>query len=214
MTKSLLLLLILSSFAFGQNTSEIIYFKDKYRVKKASKGRYMLAIEAINDSITRRTFSNTKTGQKIWKETYLGEQPYGTWERYDNDGKVIGKTDYNFKLKYGKYATPEMLAELDELPLVITPSEKNKNTIQTHIRKAYRYPEKAQQENIQGKVVVMFTISEKGKVGDVRILEGIHVLLDTEAFRIARTLPSLEPVTKNGEIIRAKCKVPITFLLQ
>ena len=173
----------------------------------------MLTTAKVNDSVTKRTFSNTKTGQKIWTKSYLGKQPFGTWERYDKFGNLTSKTDYNFILEYGKYATAERLAELEEKPIEITPSKNNQEIIQKHIRKTFRYPEQAQSETIQGRVVTMFTINKKGEVGNVRILEGAHILLDTEAYRIARTLPNLEPVMHDGKIIDAKCKIPITFRL-
>lgn len=213
MLRIFLFIFLVPSLAIGQNNPEVIYYKDRYATKKVKSGRYMLTTTNVNDSITTRIFTNTKNGQKIWTESYLGKQPYGTWERYDKFGNLISQTDYNFILEYGKYATPEMLAELEEKPIEITPSKNNQEIIQNHIKKTFRYPQLAQMKDVQGRVVVMFWINKMGEVGNVRILEGSHILLDTEAYRIAKSLPDLEPVLNDGEKIDAQCRIPITFHL-
>lgn len=77
------------------------------------------------------------------------------------------------------------------------------------------YPEEAKKNNIQGRVVVGFTVEKDGSVSDVNILKGVEPSIDAEAVRVVGNLPKFEkPGIKNGVQVRVKYMVPITFALR
>lgn len=209
MKQIFLTIFLISNIAAAQTVSNTTYYKDKYARVKSDKGAYALEVTKINDSVVTQTFFKVKKRQKIWTKSYLGEQPYGKWNRYDRKGNVESTLNYNFKVKYGEFI-PERAQLLEDLGITVT-SDINKEKIQKHIRDKFRYPEVAQEENIQGKVIVQFTISKDGKVGNLRIIEGVHPSLDTECFRIMNSLKELEPYTKDGEKVMVYRTIPITF---
>ena len=51
------------------------------------------------------------------------------------------------------------------------------------------YPEEAKKAGIEGRVTTQFTITDEGKLVDVRILRGVHPLLDQEAIRVIESAP-------------------------
>lgn len=205
----LTLSLLLSYLFYGQETTEVTYYKDKYGKTKVENGAYMLEIKKVGDSLSTHTFSKTNNGQIIWTESYLGEQPYGNWVRYDKRGNVENTLDYNFVIQYGELI-PEKAFLLKDLRVDMRTDE-NTQTIQRHIREKFRYPELAMEMGKQGKVTVQFTIDESGKVGNLRILEGIHISLDTECFRIMNSLKELKPYEKDGKKVMVYYTLPITF---
>ena len=77
----------------------------------------------------------------------------------------------------------------------------------------FRYPERAQRKKIQGKVVVQFTINEKGRVSDVKALSGDPVL-QTEAKRIIRNSDKWIPATENGKPVLSVKQQAISFKLE
>ena len=87
------------------------------------------------------------------------------------------------------------------------------NKIRKHIGKNFRYPEKAQEKGIQGRVNVMFTIQEDGNVGNVR-MRGPNKLLEDEVARIISLLPQMTAGENKGEKVRVTYTLPITFKLQ
>lgn len=77
-----------------------------------------------------------------------------------------------------------------------------------------RYPATAQENNIQGRVVVQFTVSKTGKPYNFKIVRGKSPDLDKEALRVVQTLPDFIPGTIQGVPVDVTYSVPITFRLQ
>ena len=76
------------------------------------------------------------------------------------------------------------------------------------------YPEKAKDNNIQGRVFVQFVVTSKGNIGTVKILRGVDPLLDAEAIRVVKSLPKFEPgKQKDGVAVPVWFHAPITFSL-
>lgn len=69
-----------------------------------------------------------------------------------------------------------------------------------------RYPQYAQENGIQGRVLVDFVIDEKGEVHDVKVSRGVHQSLDDEALRVVTASPKWRPGRHRGK----RCKVALT----
>jgi protein TonB len=83
-----------------------------------------------------------------------------------------------------------------------------------HIAKNFRYPVKAREKNIQGRVNVFFTINEIGNVSNIRTTapKGCE-LLELEAIRIIKLLPKFEPGIQKGQPVSVSYVQPINFKL-
>lgn len=76
-----------------------------------------------------------------------------------------------------------------------------------------RYPEAAQQNDIQGRVVVRFVVEKDGSIGQVTIVKGINKDLDSEAIRVVKNMPKWHPGKNNGIPVRSYFNLPVTFRL-
>jgi len=85
--------------------------------------------------------------------------------------------------------------------------------MQKHVRKHFRYPEIAQEMDIQGRVNVMFKIQKDGSIGGVR-MRGPDKSLEKEAARIISKLPKMTPGKQRGRAVVVPFSLPITFKLQ
>ena len=74
-------------------------------------------------------------------------------------------------------------------------------------------PEYARENNIQGTVLVKFTVTAEGNVADVRVLEGVERSLDNEAVRVVSSSPKWSPARQNGRNVKISYKIPVTFRL-
>lgn len=77
-----------------------------------------------------------------------------------------------------------------------------------------RYPEQAAQNDIQGRVTVMFVVEKDGSIGEVKVARGKDPDLDKEAVRVVKTLPKFVPGKMNGQSVRVWFTLPITFKLK
>ena len=77
-----------------------------------------------------------------------------------------------------------------------------------------KYPEQAQKEGIQGRVIVQFIVNENGQVGDVTLARGVDASLDAEAIRVVKEMPKWTPGKMNGEDVAVKYTIPVNFALQ
>ena len=77
-----------------------------------------------------------------------------------------------------------------------------------------RYPEEAHKNNIQGRVIVTFVVEKDGSISEAHVAKSVDPLLDAEALRVVNSMPNWLPGRQNGEPVRVKYTVPITFKLQ
>ncbi len=78
-----------------------------------------------------------------------------------------------------------------------------------------KYPIIAMEKKIQGTVYTQFYVEADGKLTDLRIMRNANYYLDIEALRVIRALPTnWTPATLEGEIVRYKYILPISFRLE
>lgn len=77
-----------------------------------------------------------------------------------------------------------------------------------------RYPEAAQQNDIQGRVVVKFVVEKDGSIGAATIVKGVDKDLDREALRVVKKMPKWQPGKNNGVSVRSYFNLPVTFKLR
>ena len=76
-----------------------------------------------------------------------------------------------------------------------------------------QYPYKAQQQGMQGKVLVSFVVDKDGSVTEVTVVKPVHKLFNDEAVRLIRKMPKWEPGMKDGSPIRCRYLLPVNFSL-
>jgi periplasmic protein TonB len=77
-----------------------------------------------------------------------------------------------------------------------------------------KYPADAQNNNIQGKVILRFVVKSDGSVDRIEVIRGIDPLLDSEAVRVVKTLPRFKPGKQGGVAVPVWFMLPVTFRLE
>ena len=73
------------------------------------------------------------------------------------------------------------------------------------------YPKELQKSCVEGRTVVAFTVEKDGSVSDVKTAVSVHPYLDDEAERVVRSMPRWIPGKNNGEPVRVRLTIPISF---
>ncbi len=78
-----------------------------------------------------------------------------------------------------------------------------------------QYPAIAQEEGIQGRVVIQFVVEKDGSVGLVKVAREKHPALDAEAVRVIKSIDTkFIPAKQNGTVVRSWYTLPINFKLK
>ena len=75
-----------------------------------------------------------------------------------------------------------------------------------------KYPRKARQLEVEGKVYIEFVVNKKGEPTDFKVMKGIGSGCDEEAMRVI-ALSKWEPGKQRGKPVRVKMVMPIAFKL-
>jgi len=76
-----------------------------------------------------------------------------------------------------------------------------------------KYPQRAQNSGIQGKVFLSFIIERDGSLGDIRVDRKLGYGLDEEAVRLLKNSPKWIPGVQRDRVVRVKYNIVVPFEL-
>ncbi|MGB1308495.1 MAG: energy transducer TonB [Oceanihabitans sp.] len=86
------------------------------------------------------------------------------------------------------------------------------NKVLAHVKNTFKYPARAQELGVEGKVYVMFVVNNKGVISNIRT-RGPDKALEKEASRIISALPIMVPGKQRNKPVSVPYAIPITFKL-
>ena len=150
--------------------------------------------------------------------TYENDLPDGSWWYYNNDGVAIRKKDYNKGLfvkdsvivPVPKDSVPKAEADPGEVESIFKGGQKGWIKF---MNSNFKYPERAQNSNVEGMVWLEFIVDEKGNIQHPEINKSAEYSLDEEALRLINVSPAWIPASKDGKIVKSYKRQPIIFKL-
>ncbi len=88
------------------------------------------------------------------------------------------------------------------------------SALMQYLSRNIKYPAVAEENGIQGRVICSFVVERDGSVSDIRIAKSVDPSLDKEAIRVVSAMPKWIPGRQNGQSVRVKYTLPVTFRLQ
>lgn len=82
------------------------------------------------------------------------------------------------------------------------------------IQRELKYPPVAQENGVQGRVIVRFVVTPTGAISGVEVLRGFDKACDTEAMRVVKAMPKWVPGKQNGREVSVYFTLPVVFKLQ
>lgn len=156
------------------------------------------------------TIINSKTKQR--KNCNI---PYEDILDIYKDFKANGSLVDIEPLPQSVYEAPNVHAnKYKDIPIKPLFQGKSADSFSSWANSHLHYPEKAINRAIQGTVVMGFRIGPDGSITDVKIIQGVHKLLDKEAYRVVCSSPKWEPgKLKDGTPVAVWYTFPIVFAL-
>ena len=149
----------------------------------------------------------------------------GTWDvnkPFDEQETVYHMKGKQYKVRGGKYIEIEESQKSEEkkvIPFQLVAQKPgfnggDANEFSKWVGENVRYPEKCRQSRVQGRVTLQFTVTEEGKVTDVKVLRSVNDEMDKEAVRVVSESPLWTPGRdENGEVVPVKYVFPVLFQL-
>ena len=85
--------------------------------------------------------------------------------------------------------------------------------ISKYVSNAVKYPAEARRKEIQGRVMVQFSVNEDGKLGDFKVTQKVEPMLDEEALRVIKNMPDWQPGKIDGKPAKFLYALPVIFML-
>lgn len=104
----------------------------------------------------------------------------------------------------------EIFTIVDEMPQFPTGEEGLGKFISEYIK----YPSRAKDEGIQGRILCSFIIRKDGAVSNLEVINGLDNDLDNEALRVLSMMPKWMPGKNDNKVVSVKCILPIDFTLE
>ena len=149
-------------------------------------------------------------------------EPYGTYELYClRSSRVVEVLSEGPATDRSLSEEERMVEELDylkEAPYLVAdamPKFRGGDLadFQAWANKNLQYPQLAVENHISGRVVASFVVEKDGSVGDVEVLISPDRVLSGEVIRLLGSSPLWTPGENQGEAVRVKQTIPITFQL-
>nr|MCR5571432.1 energy transducer TonB [Bacteroidales bacterium] len=89
------------------------------------------------------------------------------------------------------------------------------NEFSKWVNQHLNYPEAAKIADIEGRVIVQFTVDEDGSMSGIRVIRSVDPVLDAEALRVMNSCTEKwSPGIQNGKPVKVIFTFPITFQLR
>jgi TonB family protein len=192
-----------STFSFFQiSNKKQIYIRS---ITKKDSGFY------IRDNLNSRLYEEglSKTIFPLIKN--------GPWRHYNSvDGKIFIEAEYkDNQLITNKYWNPDgtyindVFSYVDKYPEY----EGGDYELLNFVAQNTRYPEKAKDNNITGRVILSFVVMKDGSIQGIRFVQRVNFLLDVEALRVVNSIPpnKWKPAEIGNKKVNMPVMIPINF---
>ena len=88
------------------------------------------------------------------------------------------------------------------------------NKFRNWVQSKVRYPQIAQENNISGRVFLMFVVERDGSLTNIQVLQTPDTSLSDEAIRVLKTSPKWKPGKQRNQTVRVKYTLPVDFRIQ
>ena len=196
--------------------------------KKEAKVEKKEQIKVEPEKTVERVKSSVKfTAPVIKKDNLVKEEDEIKLDEIEKSNKAIGALTVEGNDEVGGEVL--QLREQIAAPEPPKPAEENKvhdfveqmpsfpggmGALMSWLNQNIKYPVIAAENGVEGRVIVQFVVEKDGSITDVKIAKSVDPSLDKEATRVVSSMPHWIAGRQNGNPVRVKYTVPVTFKLQ
>lgn len=163
---------------------------------------------ADNNNETRSEGKPTKEAQndRQLSPSQASSRPNKTTQNGQNAPEPVRSVPLNIPQPVNRNRVYDVVEQMPSFPGGIS-------GLRTYLNQNIRYPAEAQENCVQGRVVVSFVVGKDGHISDVTVVRSVDPSLDKEAIRVVRNMPRWTPGKQGGELVKVRYNVPVSFRL-
>ena len=151
-----------------------------------------------------------KEKQRKQKEETPKQSQFEEDDRIDTDAENNYSSDETIKKEtLTKKEETKAFDIVDEMPQF----PGGQAALLEYIAKNVKYPVVAEDNGIQGRVIVTFVVGRDGSITDAKVVKSVDPSLDQEALRVVEAMPRWQPGKIEGKPVCVKYTVPVQFKL-
>lgn len=133
-----------------------------------------------------------------------------TTSNVNNNNSVVSRNN-NEQSKWTSSREEKANSSKEQIVMPMFPG--GSSALFQYLSQNINYPENCVKKGIQGRVVIGVIIGTDGYIKDTWVMNSVDPDLDKEALRVVKNMPKWIPANDNGNPIRIKYNIPITFRL-
>jgi protein TonB len=211
----------------GQYLRKCVKENDYYHVWDYNQ-KNILVTESYYADTTFKTkmfchkYFDEQDGLLTQSRCYKGGRLDGYWVDYNKKGDTTGYDIYQQGevIKSWSLHPEEAAKENDSLSRVLEKlisQEKHasfpggKPGWYKYLSDNLHYPEGMENNHITGQDIIRFTVTPKGKIEDIEVIQALQPLFDKEAVRVVSGSPKWEPAEQGGKKVKSVITQAINF---
>ena len=198
--------LVVSDVGFGGNVvGDVPFYRNEYWVYMA-QGSKRVKVFSQDYLPLEVNFSEYGIDHLEGQVTYILTLLRGDFQRESSQIRREDPVNYNRQASDNSKVF-DVVEEMPQFP-------GGPSALFEYIAQNIKYPVVAEENGVQGRVIVSFVVERDGTITDVRVIKSVDPSLDKEAQRVVKSMPYWIPGKQNGSPVRVKYTVPVTFKLQ
>lgn len=156
-----------------------------------------------------------ENGKIDGKGTYIKGEESGVWKWYFENGQQSSEETYTAG------ALVQMICwdstgeqnHTAKTALVMPGFKGGEEALMHYLSRTIKYPATAQDNNIEGQVVLEFIVTPDGQITNIKVVKSVYTALDNEAVRVVGLMKPWSPGTNHNRPISVRYTLPVIFRL-
>jgi len=156
---------------------------------------------------------------EVKPDEQVAEEIPPTQKELIEEKAVIGKVDFDQGNEIAAPVTSDnaKITEESDVPLLVADQMPQfpggEREMMRFIKFNLHYPASAQENGVQGTVILNFVVDREGKITNIKVIKGIGFGCDEESVRVLQKMPLWTPGKQKGQPVLVSFTMPIRFVL-
>ena len=212
--------------AASEHETEVTLEQIEEEAEEQEEEEIVYEVQPEEQLVAEETVMNSEKFTAYEMEDDAPEQVTKTQDEVAQSDVAIGAIDYDQGSDEAEHVLKVNEKVVDEVPPAVEETKifevveqmpsfpGGDAALMQFLSKNIKYPVVAEENGIQGRVIATFVVERDGSITDVKVVKSVDPSLDKEAIRVLKSMPKWIPGKQNGQAVRVKYTVPVTFRLQ